>query len=419
MTYIEFFDKIASENICACLTYVPDRVIYIGGNAKMMKRHIENYQSVFAARGHSIEFLYRTFSKTSLENAVALLSELVETYADCVFDITGGEEILTLALGVVYARHPDKNIQIHKLNLKNNAIYDFDKDGTTIYRDTPTLTIEENVRIYGGDVLYGEIHEDNTYRWDMNPDFVRDIHRIWNVCKGNVRYWNKQICVLEAAEKVGRTSDDGLTTTASIAAVDYQLSQNRAKYMKAKGIIDYLVKNGLITYFDDTDDTTLTITYKNLQVKKCLTKAGQALEMKIYAVAREVLDEDGVPVYDDALNGVVIDWDGKFHDEQVEDSYDTENEIDVLLMHDVVPVFISCKNGVVTSDELYKLNAVAERFGGQYAKKVLVATAIDTLGEAGKYLRQRAKDMNIRIEENIQALDDKELARKIKSFWSN
>jgi hypothetical protein len=303
--------------------------------------------------------------------------------------------------------------------LKNNALYDFDQDGTTIYRDTPTLTIEENVRIYGGDVLYGEIHEDNTYRWDMNPDFVEDIHRIWNVSKGNVRYWNKQISVLEAAEKVGRISDDGLTTTASIAAIDYQLSQYRSKYMKAKGIIDYLVKNGLIIYFDDMDDTTLTITYKNLQVKKCLTKAGQALEMKIYAVAREILDEDGVPVYDDALNGVVIDWDGKFHDEQVEDSYDTENEIDVLLMHDVVPVFISCKNGVVTSDELYKLNAVAERFGGQYAKKVLVATALDTLGEAGKYLRQRAKDMNIRIEENIQALDDQELARKIKSFWSN
>ena len=32
MTYIEFFDKIASENISACLTYTPDRVIYIGDN---------------------------------------------------------------------------------------------------------------------------------------------------------------------------------------------------------------------------------------------------------------------------------------------------------------------------------------------------------------------------------------------------
>jgi hypothetical protein len=107
----------------------------------------------------------------------------------------------------------------------------------------------------------------------------------------------------------------------------------------------------------------IIVSYKNEQVKKCLTKAGQALEMKIYTTAKALLDKDGVPFYDDTLNGVVIDWDGEFHDESVEDIYDTENEIDVMLMHDVVPVFISCKNGTVTSDELYKLNTVADHYG--------------------------------------------------------
>ena len=29
MTYIEFFDTIASENVSACLTYAPERVIYL------------------------------------------------------------------------------------------------------------------------------------------------------------------------------------------------------------------------------------------------------------------------------------------------------------------------------------------------------------------------------------------------------
>ena len=38
----EFFDKIASENISACLTYTPDRVIYIGDNTKLMKKHQAN-----------------------------------------------------------------------------------------------------------------------------------------------------------------------------------------------------------------------------------------------------------------------------------------------------------------------------------------------------------------------------------------
>lgn len=419
MTYIEFFDKTAAENVCACLTRIPDRVIYIGDNSKVMKKHISNYAKVFSARGHRIEFLFKTVSKSNLDNAVEVLSEIVETYDDCVFDITGGEEILTIALGVVYAQHPDKNMQIHKINIKNGIVYDCDKDGTTIYRDTPALSVEENVRIYGGDVAYGTINEDKTYKWDLNPEFLKDIDLIWNICKEDARCWNVQTGIFEAAEIVGDVSEDGLTTTVSRAALEQYLAQHRARYKKAKGIISSLLECGLLTRFDDENETTVTIAYKNEQVKKCLTKAGQALEMKVYVTAKSVLDSEGLPVYDDALNGVVIDWDGEFHDEETEGIYDTKNEIDVLLMHKIVPVFVSCKNGIVTSDELYKLNTVAERFGAHYSKKVLIATSVDRLGEAGEYLRQRAKDMNIRLLENIRDIDDAEVARKIKSFWSN
>lgn len=420
MTYIEFFDKIASENISACLTYTPDRVIYLGDNAKVMKKHIANYQRVFSDRGHNIEFIFKTISKSNLDNAVQMLTEIVETYDDCVFDITGGEEILTLALGMVYANHPDKNIQIHKFNLRNNVIYDCDKDGTTISGETPTLSVEENVRIYGGDVVYGNITEEKTYKWDLNEEFCKDVDTIWSVCKGNVRYWNTIIGIFEAIENVGCINyENPLTTIARKDALEIYLTHHKLKYKMSKNIIKFLIKNNLLTCFDDSDEETITVAYKNEQVKKCLTKAGQALEMKIYITAKNILDSDGLPVYDDAINGVVIDWDGEFHDETVEDVYDTENEIDILLMHDIVPVFISCKNGIVTSDELYKLNTVAERFGGQYSKKVLIATSISNMGESGEYLRQRATDMNIRIMDDVQDISDAELSRKLKSLWCN
>jgi len=183
-------------------------------------------------------------------------------------------------------------------------------------------------------------------------------------------------------------------------------------------MMDYLCEHKLITNFTE-DENILQITYKNPQVKKCLTKAGLALELKIYSVVKNLTEQDGTPVYNDAVNGVVIDWDGKFHDEDTEKLYDTENEVDILLMHDVVPIFISCKNGVIMPEELYKLNTVADHFGGKYAKKVLVATSLSALGDAGEYLRQRAKDMNIRIVENIQNLDDDELERVLGNLWRN
>ena len=420
MTYIEFFDKTSSKNVSACLTYVPDRVIYIGDNAKIMKKHIAKYERVFSDRGYNIQFFYRTVSKSNLDKAVQMLDELVEKYDDCVFDITGGDEMLNLALGVVYAKHPDKNIQIHKFNLKNNVIYDCDKDGNTIYKNPPMLSVEENIRIYGGDVVYGDINESNTYLWDLNEEFVNDINTMWSVCKGSTKEWNIAISIFNVVEYVGSVvNQKTLTTVASKAALEEYLIRHKAKYKVPKDIIELLLKHNLLTAFDDSDDDSITISYKNEQVKKCLTKAGQALEMKMYITAKNLVDEEGKPVYNDAMNGVVIDWDGEFHDETIEDEYDTENEIDVLLMHDVVPVFVSCKNGIVTADELYKLNTVAERFGGEYSKKVLIATSIQSLGEAGEYLRQRAEDMNIRILEDVQNLDDAELERKLKSLWCN
>ncbi len=418
MTYIEFFDRQSSENISACLTYAPERVIYIGDNSKLMKKYIAKYERVFLDRGKKIEFLCRTVSKSNLDNAVALLAELVQTYDDCVFDITGGEELLILALGIVCSQYPDRNIQIHKFNLRNNAIYDYDKDGKTIYQKTPALSVEENVRIYGGDVVYGGVEEVKTYQWELDEEFLHDVALMWELCRGNVRLWNAQVSIFEAAKGLVNLSEDKLTITVSRADLDRYLLQNRTNYKSAKGLVGQLRKLGLLTHFSD-DDTTLSVSFKNAQVKRCLTKAGQILELKVFVIAKAALDKDGAPVYNDALNGVLIDWDGEFHDEVAEGIFDTENEIDVLLMHDVIPVFISCKNGYVTSDELYKLNSVAEHFGGQYAKKVLVATAIDSMGDAGEYLRQRAKDMDIRLVENIQELDDEELSRVIKNLWSN
>ena len=123
-------------------------------------------------------------------------------------------------------------------------------------------------------------------------------------------------------------------------------------------------------------------------------------------------------MYNDVRNGVCIDWDGDIHfGEDI--IKDTENEIDIMMMHRIVPVFVSCKNGNVDMDELYKLNSVADRFGSKYSKKVLVASALDHMGSFADYFRQRARDMNINLIENIQDMTDAELSRKVKSFWSN
>ena len=382
MTYVEFYDRTSIENICTCLTKAPDRVVLIGSSIKQINMRIKNYSALFDGRGIKIEFIPKTISRYNLKNAVALLTEIIEKYDDCVFDITGGEEILNVALGIVYEKYPQKKIQIQKCNVRNNHIYDCDEDGNYVCLDVPNLSIEENIRAYGGEIIYGGINEEKTYRWDMNPDFLKDIETIWDICKKDVRYWNTQIGVFEAVDKVGKVSNDGLTTVTSRGPLEFYLKKHNAKYAESARIIGMLLEAGLLTQFD-ADESNITISYKNEQVKKCLTVSGQALEMKIYTIVRNIKEDNGELVYNDSINGVVIDWDGEFHDEKKENIFDTENEIDVLLMHNILPIFISCKNGVVTSEELFKLNTVAERFGGKYSKKILIATALKCMKDKG------------------------------------
>ena len=72
------------------------------------------------------------------------------------------------------------------------------------------------------------------------------------------------------------------------------------------------------------------------------------------------------------------------------------NEVDVLVMRENVPVFMSCKSGKLKAQEslhaLYELETVTERFGGKYAKKVLVTTR-----PLGPRYMERAAEMGIEV----------------------
>lgn len=414
MTYVEFFDKSAIENICSCLVNPPDRVILIGSQKKTLQSHAQRYHDFFEKKGVDIEFICKTVNKNNLEEIVKVLSDIVEKYEDCVFDLTGGDELMLVAVGIVSHAYRDMEIQMHRFNLRSNVLYDCDKDGTAIpINNLPELSVEENIRLFGGKVVFEGEKPGGTYPWEWSKEFIDDIRRIWGVCQRDVRAWNTQIGVFAAAEELSDRTDP-LVTTVSMPKISSYLKNFSAKYVEINRIIGELQKYGLLV-FDDSEEDVISITYKNEQVKRCLVKAGQALEMKITLAAMLAKDKNGGPVYNDVMNGVYIDWDGDIHTEQ--DGFDTENEIDVMMMHGMIPVFVSCKNGMIDIDELYKLSSVAERFGGKYAKKVLIATALGANDPFAEYLRQRAHDMNIRLIENTQRTTDEDIERIIGSLW--
>lgn len=405
MTAVEFYNGTPIENAVSSLTTVPDKIIFIG-DGKVMRRFDCVYRSFLNKRGLDIKLEYRSINKNEISNIVAVLSEIVENEQQCVFDLTGGDELVLVAMGIVFQKYADKNIQMQRLNVKTGVVTDCDKDGTVFFCGRPEISVEENIALHGGAVRYVSDDSVKTYRWDLSEEFICDIEKMWNICRNDPGLWNLQITILGSFEEIG-VSNGPLSVSVDIP---------EEEYASIKGLLDILERKRLINSFN-VIGTKISFNYKNEQVKRCLTKAGMCLELKVLVAARELYNKDNTPFYTDSMNGVCIDWDGVFHNTD-DAQKDTENEIDIILMKGMVPIFISCKNGRVENEELYKLETVANRFGGKYVKKVLIATYLGGKSQDDRveHVKQRAIEMKINMIDGVHLLDDEQFIKMVKNL---
>lgn len=406
MTVIEFFDKeSAVENIVSTLLCNPEKVVFLGNNPRRMKRSIEKYKTVVSGREKDVEFEIRTVPSNNLMAIVGAIEEIINENPDCVVDLSGGDDLFLVAVGIVYAENAD-SLKLHRFSISDNKMIDCDSDGVLCASAPMQMNIDENIAVYGGRVVYENEKNGGTAICDFGNGFADDVYSMWSVCKQNPANWNKQTKLLD---KLCRENDisDGLNFEFSVPDNNAEIRELKEflKKLRAAGVIDKLY----------VESSEISLTFKNAQVRKCLTKSGLILELVIALAASEI-KEDGETVYNDVLSGVFIDWDGEL---QPDNKADVENEIDVVLMKGMVPVFISCKNGMFSVEELYKLSVVAHRFGGSYVCKVLVATELEKLGSKEAYIRARAENMGIRIIDDADRISEDELKKKIRNLWRN
>ena len=125
------------------------------------------------------------------------------------------------------------------------------------------------------------------------------------------------------------------------------------------------------------------------------------------------MDKDKKPLYNDVRVGAIVNWD----DDAEEGKMSIVNEMDIIAMKGAIPVFISCKNGLLVVDELYKLTAVANRFGGKYARKVLITANLSESNTNADYLRARMREMGIIHVDNVYSLSSYAFMRLLGTLW--
>lgn len=384
MTIIEFFDKDHIENVISTLLCDPERVVFIGKDYKKIKHETKRYELVAAAFDRKAEFVVRGLETNDLWKTVETLEDVVQKYDDCIFDLAGGDELALVAAGIVYQRMPER-VQLHRFNYDKYTFSDCDADGTVVTQKEVGLDVWSLIHLTGGRIIYEEEKENGTVDWDFTPDFCNDVDVMWRLSNENNRAWNMLITATEEVE-------DGDPLELHLNIVTYA-KQVLGEGKKIPPLFEQLANEGLIT-MPVAIGYDLSFRCKDEQIKRCLLMAGQVLELK----TAMLMDDSGL--YDDLRVGVSLDWDEKVGNN------DVENEIDVIALRGMIPVFISCKNGIeVSVDELYKLGTVADRFGGKYVKKVLVASRL-----MGDDFKHRAEEMHIQVIDDVRNMGE-------TSFW--
>ncbi|MBR0090097.1 MAG: hypothetical protein IJP92_00125 [Lachnospiraceae bacterium] len=388
----EFLSEQPIENVITCLNFRFDKVVFFGytDTVRKMKKQTRDFLT-----GHCgvSEVLFFQMKQHDLQQVTEGIRERVREERSAgnkvFFDTTGGEPLLLLAFGIMSR---EMKVPVHSYEVKEKAKLHLleSTSGESVREIVPEqkirLDLDMFIRMYGASI------EPRRKRKDFPTVDIREIEdetfrqmipRIWNMWKKYAGVWTDFSDFLKKAHQYGAGLRYEMTTQQALGIIrTIQATHGGFTPKIAKAMLEEFHKAGVLgEYRWNENKQKLLFAYSSLAVKKCLSDSGSILELY---VGQQELEHS-----DDCRVGVRIDWDGDPHDNP---EYDVENEIDVLTLKGYSLCFISCKIGNVSKVALYELFTVANRFGGDYSKKRLVAQKGVTRAE-----QLRAEELGIEV----------------------
>ena len=383
-TLIELYDSTPINNVLGTEMFRPQETVFIcppeveGDRA--LRRALKKY---FEHRQCPVKL---TFIPVSMVDAVRIervLREVLDSRPDCAIDISGGTDASLFAAGAASG-----GTAVFTYSSKKNTFFEI--KNAPFARSLPCtvrLDVESCFLMAGGMLLPGR--EDNRQLRDRRES----IGRLFDVYADFRRIWNRQISYIQKIS----SAEPG-----ALIAEGPRTSKAGNKHVQAYApLLHALEREGLIEDLELTEDK-VRFRFPDETVRFWLRDIGAVLELQVYRACL------AAGCFDDVVLSAVVNWEGGSSQRD-----GVTNELDVVAVRGIQPVFISCKTSEIRTEALNELAVLRDRFGGRGSRAMIVSSAIATKNRAP--MRRRAAELDIEVIE----WDDLPLPRLIERIANN
>ncbi len=374
-TLVELFDlENTIDNILASHIFKPERVVFLTDERPECISRIWEIERALTRKYPGMKFTIQPLNTSRNVNEVC--ERLLATYPDPVFDLTGGNDAISFAISQLCNRRfrPCFCIDWREgVILCSEAAEDY----KAIFQ-MPTLMLEDLLEANGA-MIFRKMHATPPEnRFDAILEFFQETLKHPKEWLMFCRFL--QQAAAEANRKKRPTVIQCKQTISDPNGRGYYFRPEFAQLALRLGFLKDLEITPRKVHMKFADEMSL----------RYLTSQGTWLELYSFIMAKRS------GWFHDCQMSVVIDWDGI---PQRKDN--VVNEIDVMLMRGITPIFISCKTSVPTTESLNEIELYAKKLGGAGAKSMLVTTA--ALNDAPT-VRIRAKELDLILVERNDLL---------------